>query len=47
MVEHAWGDWRVTTTSPDYVKKDATTLEWTVTIPADGEKVVTYTIRQK
>ena len=47
VVEHAYGDWRVTTSSPDYVKKDATTLEWTVTIPADGEKVVTYTIRQK
>jgi len=47
VVEHAYGDWRVTTSSPDYVKKDAQTLEWTVTIPADGEKVVTYTIRQK
>jgi len=47
VVEHAYGDWRVTSSSPDYVKKDATTLEFTVTVPADGEKVVTYTIRQK
>jgi hypothetical protein len=48
VVEHAFGDWRVTTSSPsDFVKKDATTLEFTVTVPADGEKVVTYTIRQK
>jgi hypothetical protein len=48
VVEHAYGDWRVTASSPsDFVKKDATTLEFTVTIPADGEKVVTYTIRQK
>ena len=47
VVEHAYGDWRVTTSTPDYVKKDATTLEFTVTVPADGEKVVTYTIRQK
>jgi hypothetical protein len=47
VVEHAYGDWRVTTSSPDFVKKDATTLEFTVTIPADGEKVVTYTLRQK
>jgi hypothetical protein len=47
VVEHAYGDWRVTTSSPAHVKKDATTLEWTVTIPADGEKVVTYTVRQK
>ena len=30
----------MTTSSPDYVKKDAQTLEWTVTISADGEKVV-------
>jgi hypothetical protein len=47
VVEHAYGDWRVTASSPDFVKKDAQTLEWTVTIPADGEKVVTYTVRQK
>jgi hypothetical protein len=48
VVEHAYGDWRVTTSSPaDFTKKDATTLEFTVTIPADGEKIVTYTVRQK
>jgi hypothetical protein len=47
VIEHAYGDWRVTTSSPSYQKKDATTLEFTVTVPADGEKVVTYTIRQK
>jgi hypothetical protein len=47
VVEHAYGDWRVTTSQPDYVKKDANTFEFTVTVPADGEKVVTYTIRQK
>lgn len=47
VVEHAYGDWRVTTSSPEFVKKDATTLEFTVTIPPDGERVVTYTIRQK
>jgi hypothetical protein len=47
VVEHAYGDWRVTTSSPDFVKKDATTMEFTVTIPPDGERVVTYTVRQK
>ena len=47
VVERAYGDWRVTASTPDYVKKDATTLEWTVTVPPDGEKVVSYTIRQK
>jgi hypothetical protein len=47
VVEHAYGDWRVTTSSPEYAKKDAQTMEWTITVPADGEKVVTYTVRQK
>ena len=47
VVEHAYGDWRIVNSSPNYEKKDATTLEFTVTVPADGEKVVTYTIRQK
>jgi len=47
VVEHAYGDWRIVNSSPSYEKKDATTLEFTVTVPADGEKVVTYTIRQK
>ncbi len=47
VVEHAGGDWRVTTSSQDFVKKDASTLEFTVTVPVDGEKVVTYTLRQK
>jgi hypothetical protein len=47
VLEHAYGDWRITTSTPDYVKKDATTFEFTVDVPADGERVVTYTIRQK
>ena len=47
VVERAYGDWRVTTSSPSFVKKDATTLEFSVTVPPDGERIVTYTIRQK
>jgi len=47
VVEHAYGDWRVTTSSPAFVKKDATTFEFTLDIPADGEGVVSYTVRQK
>ena len=47
VVEHALGDWRVTASSQPFVKKDATTLEFTVTVPPDGEKIVTYTVRQR
>jgi hypothetical protein len=47
IIEHAWGDWRVTTSSQAHVKKDATTLEFTVDVAPDEEKVVTYTIRTK
>ncbi len=47
VVEHAYGDWRVTNSTPAFVKKDASTLEFTLDIPADGEGVVTYTVRQK
>lgn len=47
VVEPAWGDWRVTEASQSHVKKDAGTLEFTVDLAPDEEKVVTYTIRTK
>lgn len=47
VIERAYGDWRVTTSSPEFVKKDAGTMEFTVTVPPDGERLVTYTVRQK
>ncbi|WP_309711285.1 hypothetical protein [Armatimonas sp.] len=30
-------------TSEKFVKKDSSTIEYTITIPPDGEKVITYT----
>jgi hypothetical protein len=47
IVERQWGDWRVMEASQDHVKKDATTLEFTVDVAPDQEKVVTYTVRSK
>ncbi|MEO6462556.1 MAG: DUF4139 domain-containing protein [Candidatus Eisenbacteria bacterium] len=47
VVERQWGDWRVMEASQDHVKKDATTLEFTVDVAPDQEKVVTYTVRQR
>jgi hypothetical protein len=45
VVEPVWGEWDVTQASHDHRKKDASTLEFDVEVPADGEAVVTYTVR--
>ena len=47
IVEHIWGDWRITQSSNKYEKKDATTVEIPVEVPKDGEVKVTYTDRIK
>ena len=47
IVEHLWGDWKVTQSSHGYNKKDANTLEIPVEIPKDGAVTVTYTERTK
>lgn len=45
VVDHVWSMWKVTKHSHNFVKKDAHTIEFPITVPADGEAVVTYTIR--
>ena len=47
IIEHTWQDWRITAKSSDYIKKDAHTIEFPVTVPQDGETKVTYTVRTK
>jgi hypothetical protein len=47
IIEHMWQDWRVTAKSSDFIKKDAHTAEFIVTVPKDGETKVTYTVRTK
>ena len=47
IAEHAYGDWKIVRSSQEAHKKDSSNLEFTVTIPKDGEGVVTYTIRQQ
>ena len=44
-IDHVWSDWKVIESSAKYVKKDAHTIEFPVSIPANGETVITYTIR--
>ncbi len=41
---YRWTNWQVTEKSNEYRKKDAQTIEFPVTIPADGEAVITYTV---
>jgi hypothetical protein len=47
VVDHVWSDWTVKAKSQDFVKKDASTIEFPVTVPKDGESTITYTIRTK
>lgn len=46
-IDHVWSDWKVTSSSAKFVKKDAHTIEFPVKVPANGETEVTYTIRTK
>jgi hypothetical protein len=45
VVEHLYRgkNWTVPANSDRYVKKDSQTIEFPVTVPPDGEKVITYT----
>jgi hypothetical protein len=47
VLDHFWGDWDVEQSSHPAQKKDATTLEIPVRVPAGQEIKVTYTIRQR
>ena len=43
VVERFYGDWQIEKSSYPFVKKDATTAEWKVRIPAQGETTLAYT----
>ena len=40
-----WTQWEITQSSDTYEKIDARTIHFEVTVPPDGEKTVTYTVR--
>ncbi len=44
VVEHLFGDWKIMAKSHNYTKDDAHTLTFPVSVPANGESVVTYTV---
>ncbi len=45
--DHVWGDWEVRISSHEYEQKDASTVEFIIPVDADGETVLTYTIRRE
>jgi len=42
-----WGDWEITTSTMEYIKKDASTAEFIIPVRKDGETELTYTIRRQ
>jgi hypothetical protein len=42
---YRWMNWEVLQKSHDFVKTDAQTIEFRVTVPADGETIVNYRVR--
>jgi hypothetical protein len=47
VVEHLyrWTNWTITQKSDEFIKKDAQTIEFRVSVPPDGTKTVTYRVR--
>ncbi len=47
VVEHLfrWNEWEIVQESARHTKLDANTVEWRLTVPADEEAVLTYTVR--
>jgi hypothetical protein len=40
-----WSQWEITQTSDEFEKVDSRTIHFPVSVPADGEKTVTYTVK--
>jgi len=47
VLEHYYGDWEIRKESQQSTAVDATTLKYILTIPADGESTVQYTIERR
>jgi hypothetical protein len=47
VVEHLfrWSEWRILSANADYTKMDSSTIEFRVTVPADGERTIRYSVR--
>jgi len=40
-----WSEWKILSSSHDYTKKDSSTIEFRVTVPANGESTLSYSVR--
>ena len=47
VIEHIWGDWKILRSSHEYRQKDANTAEFDISVPADEEVVLTFTVRRQ
>jgi hypothetical protein len=46
-VEHFYGDWEIINNSDKYTKIDASTVEFRVSVPPNGTKIITYTVENR
>lgn len=47
VVEHFYGDWEIINSSDKYEKIDASTVEFRVSVPANGTKKISYTVENR
>jgi len=47
IVEHLYGEWEILESSDSYEEINAFTIEFRVTVPARGTKLVTYTVERR
>lgn len=47
VIEHFYGDWEILENSDEFVETDTFTIEFRITVPANGTKVITYTVENK
>ena len=40
-----WSEWKILRSSHDYTKMDSSTIEFRVTVPANGETTLSYSVR--
>jgi hypothetical protein len=47
VIEHLYGDWDILTSSQEYRKKDARTIEFDMPVSSDGESILSYRVRYR
>jgi hypothetical protein len=47
VTEKIWGDWKIIHSTHSPERKDATTVEFVLPVPKDGETVLTYRVRKE